>query len=508
MQATRTVGKARSLRSAAVSFQRSGSYKAVCAAVILALAGCRVVPEDIEYWKGTVKGPGKIQAVMIADKYPIELRTQAALALIEMERTDRDGTADLQAALGRLDEQERGELITGMVPGLEALMKKDPKPDGSASPVQIRAKDAAFLLITHAPPEVKSKLTLDVVNWYMEDFNGRSLAGNYSAEQVIRALGSPAAKVLVKGLKARMPQQALVKMAQLIGQLADPAARKEAGERIVAIEREMEGKAFADWVKQNVLTQAQRSGIQLEGARLAGVVEANRDAFINDGALPAMKWLAEEPVVKKRLLELASEKANTPAGNQRRVAALVALEGKVRPSDLPGIMQIALDSHSPAEVRDAAFDRVGDIKSTEALPSLWPLVASSENQRERWRAGELVLAIGGPAVVPEFLSKLPSGGDYAPEELEGYATRMGQMTPAPTQLMREQLRASAWYNRVIAIRFFERKGDAADVQRLKELKGDKGSTKGPRWGKTKTVGDVAEEAISAAKQRLAEPSAQ
>jgi len=476
-------------------------------ALCLGLAGCKVAAEDIEYWKGTVKGPGKITAVMLAGKYPIELRTQAALALIDMERTDRDGTAELQQALSRLDDEERNQLIEGMVPGLEELMKKSEKPDGTASPRQIRAKDAAFLLITHAPPQVKSKLTLDVVDWYMQDFNGRSLAGNYSAEQVIRALGSPAAKVLVKGLKAQMPQQALVKMAQLIGQLADPATRKEAGTRIVAIEHEMEGKEFLAWVKQNVVAQADRTGMKLTAKQLDAAVEMNRDDFINNGALPAMKWLSDDPAVKSRLLELAATKGKNDASEMRRVAALAALEGKVGSSDLTTVMGLALDAQNPATVRDAAFDRVGDIKSPAALPQLWPLVSSGGDARQRWRAGELVLAIGGAQVVSEFFGKLPSGGEYPQEELEGYATRMGQMTPMPLAAVREQLSGAAWYNRVIAIRFFERKGSAADVAKLKELAQDKSATKGPRWGKTKTVGDVAEEAAVSAKQRLAEPAA-
>ena len=76
-------------------------------ALSLALGAARSASEDIEYWKGTVKGPGKIIAVMLADKYPMELRTQAALALVDMERTDRDGTAELQQALQRLDDSER-----------------------------------------------------------------------------------------------------------------------------------------------------------------------------------------------------------------------------------------------------------------------------------------------------------------------------------------------------------------------------------------------------------------
>ena len=49
--------------------------------------------------------------------------------------------------------------------------------------------------------------------------------------------------------------------------------------------------------------------------------------------------------------------------------------------------------------------------------------------------------------------------------------------------------------------------NASDIEQLKHLTADKGSTKGPRWGKTKTVGDVAEEAVTAAKLRLAEPAA-
>jgi hypothetical protein len=475
--------------------------------VLLLLGACKVGSEDIEYWKGTVKGPGKIVAVMLADKYPIELRTQAALALIDMERTDRDGTAELQQALQRLDENERNELIAGMVPGIEALMKQSDAATGAATPRQIRAKDAAFLLVAAAPPEVKAKLTDDIVGWYMVDFNGRSLAGNYSAEQVVRALGSPAAKELVKGLKARMPAQALVKMAQLIGQVADPQAKKDAGQKLVAIADEMQGKDFLAWVRQTVKEQADRNNLKLDAKKLEQLAETNRDNFINDGALPAMKWLADDPTVKKRLLAIASTPDTSEAATTRRTRALQALEGKVGPADLQQILPLALDKANPTSVRDYAFDRIGDIRSPEAMPALWPLVTSTEDARLRWRAGELVLAIGGAVVVPDFFTRLPSNGEYAPEELEGYATRLGQIAPAPLDTMRAQLASPNWYARVIALRFYERKGNADDVKRIEALREDKGSVKGPRWGKTKTVGDAATEAATAAKQRLAQPGA-
>ncbi len=470
---------------------------------LMFLGGCKVTAEDIEYWKGTVKGPGKIVAVMLADKYPMELRTQAAIALVDMERTDRDGTTELQQALQRLDVAPREELIRGMVPGLEELMKQaDAKSEGPA-PRQIRAKDAAFLLITHAPAAEKGRLTGDVVSWYVEDFNGRSLAGNYSAEQVIRSLGSPAAKALVKGLKARLPQQALIKMAQLIGQIADAEARKEAGERLVAIEQEMEGPDFLAWIAGTVKEQVEKSGKVADAVTVQRAAALNRDNFINDGALPAMKWLADEPAVKQRLLALASMPLPGEAGTQRRTRALQALEGKLGRGDLQKVLALALDTNNPTPVRDYAFDRVGDIKSPEALPALWPLVSSSSDARLRWRAGELVLAIGGPAILAEFFNKLPGDTEYAAEELEGYATRVGQMVPLPSDAMRNHLSSSSWWQRVIAIRFFERKGSSDDVKRIAALKGDQGKIKGPHWGKVKTVGQVADEAMLSAKERLA-----
>ncbi len=474
-------------------------------AVLVWVAGCKVTAEDIEYWKGTVKGPGKIVAVMLADKYPIELRTQAALALVDMERTDRDGTAELQQALQRLNDAERAQIIQGMVPGLEALMKQADANSEGPAPRQIRAKDASYLLITHAPDAEKARLTLDVVNWYVEDFNGRSLAGNYSAEQVVRSLGSPAAKALVKGLKARLPQQAMVKMAQLIGQIADADARKDAGDRLVAIELEMEAPPFLDWLTQTVRQQVEQAGKVVDPVLALQAAKLNRDNFINDGAVPAMKWLADQEAVKKRLLTLASTPLPGDGGATRRVRALQALEGKVDKQDLQRVLSLALDTSNPTMVRDYAFDRVGDIRSPAALPALWPLMTSTSDARLRWRAGELVLVIGGPSVVSEFFSKLP-GDDaaYAAEELEGYATRLGQMTPLPTDAIRARLTSASWWERVIAIRFFERKGDAEDVARLGALQGDQAKVKGPHWGsKGKTVGQVAAEAATAAKERLA-----
>lgn len=470
----------------------------------LACAGCKVTSEDIDTWEGTVKGPGKMVAVIMADKFEMPLRIHAALGLVEMERQDVEGVAELQQAVQNLDPETRTALIDGVVPGLVKLMQsggeKAAGEDSGPPPAQIRAKDAAFLLISQAGEASRATLTDAVVGWYTEDFNGRSLSGNFSAEQVVRALGAPAAQKLVEALSAKLPQQALVKLSELIGQLGRDKTKAEAGKKLVAIEEEMRSPAFLKWLESEIGSQLAQGDKKPDPARVTAAAMLNRDKFINEGAIPAMKHLADQPVVANRLLKIAAD--TSPTMTARRVRALQALEGKARPEHLDALLALALDDKAPVQVRDYAFDRVGDIRDPKAIPPMWPLVQSANEQRLRWRAGELILAIGGSGVLAEFFAKLPDGAEYEPEELEGYATRMSQMTPLPRDVATAQLRSPDWWDQVIALRFFERKGTEADVKAMSRLSKSSTPVKGKGWGKTKSVGGVAAEAIAGLRERV------
>lgn len=494
-----------------------------------AIAGCKVTGEDIAYWKGTVKGPGKIVAVILTDRYPMDLRTQAALALVEMERTDEDGIALLQQALQRLQNSKPAdvtEIVDGMVPGLLEMIRggDDANDDPNLGPpaAQVRAKDAAYLLIPHASPEGRQSLVSAVVGWYAVDFANRSLSGNYSVEQVVRSLGAPAARQLVEAMSARVPQQALVKIAELIGQIGDADTKRLAGERLVAIEEEMEGESFVTWLGTKIRASLEQQGREATDTTVNNIAVVNRESFILTGALPAMKHLSNVEVVRNRLMTLAQQapRADAPAGekeaiNARRERALLALEGSVTEAQLPALMSVALDENNPPTLRDAAFDRVGDIRSASAIPQLWSLVQNPSNdelpKRLRWRAGELVLALGGPNIVPEFLAKLPSeaGVQYEPAELEGFATRMSQMTPPPVNVVEAQLSSPQWFKRIIALRFIERRGTEADVAKMQRLAGDRSEVLGEGWARREidTVGKTAEAAIAALRERLANPAA-
>jgi hypothetical protein len=362
--------------------------------------------------------------------------------------------------------------------------------------------------------------------WYSADFEGRSLAGDYSAEQVTRALGGEAANQLVEALNEKMMPAAMIKIADIIGESGDDDAKKRAGDRLIAIEKEMEKSTFVKWLSEQIRASLEESGEPADDARVNALAVFNRENYINNGVLPAMRHLGDQEAVAARLLRIADTKpgANDAQSwidrlNARRATALKALEGHVNRQHLNRLLSIALDSANPIEVRDYAFDRVGDIHSRSAIPRLWPLVSlvgctdagcSSANKldkRLRWRAGELVLSLGGPSIIEQFSQRLPSasGIQYEPEELEGYATRMSQMIPPPTSTVTALLDSQQWWNRVVALRYLERRGGEGDVPAMKRLMSDEAQVSGQGWSElnpqVKKVGEVADAAINALRTR-------
>ena len=502
----------------------------LCSVVSMLLAGCKVDSDDVQQWKETVKGPTRLSALIGSDRYSPELRTEAALAIVEMDRSDVDALAILKGSLDDLRGEDKAAseaIVGGMIPRLEAVLAEEPDAESKGpDAAQVRAKDAAYMVVPYAPESSRKELIRAVVGWYSADFEGRSLAGDYSAEQVTRALGAEAAGMLVDALHEKMPPQAMLKISEIIGEDGDEQTKKRAGARLVTIEKEMEKTSFVKWLSGEIRKSIEASGEKADAARVTSLALYNRENYINQGALPSMKHLGDQTLVSSRLLAIADTKpgAGDPAAwakrlNARRAVALKALEGHVGRQHLNRLLSIALDSSNPVEVRDYAFDRVGDIRSRDAIPRLWPLVERSGctssscsdsdklAKRLRWRAGELVLSLGGPSVIEPFSQRLPAatGIQYEPEELEGYATRMSQMTPPPTSTVMTLLNSQQWWNRVVALRYLERRGGEADVPAMKRLMSDDAAVAGQGWSElnppVKKVGQVADAAIKSLRTR-------
>ncbi|MBC7173459.1 MAG: hypothetical protein H5U40_13550, partial [Polyangiaceae bacterium] len=429
-------------------------------AVAVSFFGCAVTPADIEHWERTQKGPGKIVAVLLSDDYPTDLRVAAAVALVDMERNDVEGIEQLGLAIDRLAEEDPAAVIAivdGTTPELVRILGENVTPQAgapaSAPPsLQIRAKDAAFRLSQRGSDASKAHLGRAILDWFAVDYARRAMAGRVSAEQAAELFGDAGAQMLVSAMHERMPKEMLPRIVERAVELGSASTKAAAAERIIAVERAMESAEFLVWLESQIHTALSRDGAEPDPARVTGTAMLNRERFINDGALPAMRFLADQRAVADRLLEIAA--SNAPAGYEgevleafeiRRARALSALEGKAKPEHVARLLPLALGTDVPVGVRDLAFNRLADAGSVEAIAPMWPLVqavAAPDASREetarvrlvRMKAGELVLRLGRADTVTELLRRLPRGNAAAfePDELIVYAHRAAEMDAPPT----------------------------------------------------------------------------
>src|SRR3954469_15646496 len=108
---------------------------AITVAAVLTLGqGCRTSEEDVHRWANTAQGPRKLVAVLTHDKYPIDLRIDAAETLVSMKprggrRIGIQGTDEqlgLVDALAQMPPAPRTVLVSRLVPKLQAEMAKAP----------------------------------------------------------------------------------------------------------------------------------------------------------------------------------------------------------------------------------------------------------------------------------------------------------------------------------------------------------------------------------------------
>jgi hypothetical protein len=402
--------------------------------------GCRTSVEDVHRWANTQQGPRKIVAVMTHDKYPDELRIEAALTLVRMKPRSgrRVGIDDLVAGLGDLPAPSRAKIVGGMVPVLEKEIRKPPPPEPEPdTPREVDTtfpyKDAAFALLTTGAELVgnaseREHLEGALTDWVMADFSARmdDPSQAYGMGQVLAELGADGVRRLPELL---VPEAKKINsISQLISDLGDPETKLAASERLVELARDVASDGWRERKAPMLAAANAASGHKVEGARFDAQLAMYQEEELLR-MLASLKQIGQAPAVDY-LLSLATDKAQS---EKRRDAALAAMEGHMdrkNEAQVARLLSLAGANDTPDSVRDQALRRVGELPRQQVAPALYGLF-SHKNWKVRWVAAELVLKMSEIVHLDEFMNKLASVRQMAITEPIRYGELIAALPGTP-----------------------------------------------------------------------------
>jgi HEAT repeat protein len=318
----------------------------VAALFLLGAAACEsATSERIETWKGTQKGPDKIEAALKSSNVPASLRAEAAAALVDIGRPEK-----VDETMAALEAGERWEILKTLV---QIHIK------GMASPQVPKARDARdglFSVRAYAPPEEQKRIDAVLLGSIEKDLSeGRFTGGRHSLDKMLTAIGPLSGPMLVRLLGD--PKAPYKGLAELLVKVCDEPTRDKGG------------------------------------TALLGRITAGKP-------IPNDMWLALGLLGGPTVTEFLSAKMQKgPA--EEAIAAAKALQQARFPTVLALALRIAGDGKADKELRGEAFGVIEKIGGPEAQKGLLRIIAEDKNDIVRYRAHEAALEVGkGDAIVP------------------------------------------------------------------------------------------------------------
>lgn len=393
---------------------RLASFSTVLITLALggSVVGCRTTPDNVHRWANTAQGPRKLVAVLVHDKYAIDLRVESAMTLVSMKPRAgrRIGIGNLVEALNELPEAERGKIVAAMVPKLEEEIRKPPAGTAeSRTDSSIPFKDAAYALLTNdsgplvTDKSLVEKLRAALAEWAVTDFSARmdDSSQAYGMEQVLRMLGAVGVRGLPQLISLDAPK--VDRICDIVADLGDTPTKLEASKRLVQVASEINSDK---WLK----SRAPR----LEQANKASKLNPNKDQFQKQldqyqeeellRVFGSMKKIGQAPSVEY-LLNFGGDKAQA---EKRRTTALVALQGQIdkdNKSQVDRVLALASAEDTPDSVRDGALRLVGEMPRKLVVERLYSAF-DNKQWKIRWVAAELILKMSDSSQIDEFMGRL------------------------------------------------------------------------------------------------------
>jgi hypothetical protein len=461
--------------------------------LLVSAGGCRTTSEDVNRWASTVQGPKKLVAVLTHDKYPIDLRVEAAASLIRMKpRNDRrvgiEGSDDqpgLMASLSQMAPAERAAVVGRLVPALEAEVKKPPpvvQGGQVAADPSVPYKDAAFALLKYEggrliPDEQLRKRLRDALSaWIGVNFAQRfdDSTQMYSVKQMVGDLRSDAVRSLPNQM---LPGAAKVEaMAELVADHGDPPTKLAASQRLVTIARETASEAWIRQKSPGVEAANKQAKLTPTPEQFKQQLETYQDEEMIR-VFTSMKRVGGAPIVEY-LLEFAQNTSQTP---KRRAASLAALQGHLERNNgkhADAVLAVAAAQDTPDQVRDVALQRVGEFPRPMVVSRLYGLF-EAKTWRVRWVAAELVLRMSDTSQLDEFFEHIGKTRGMAITEPLRYGALIAEMkgTKKPVEVISSYLGSSHPVPaRLTALGYYYNRGTPADLQKLNHFAADRNKT--------------------------------
>jgi hypothetical protein len=383
------------------------------------MLGCAVDQEDLHRWETTLTGPERLTAVVLHDKYPHELRVQAALSLIRMKprKGQHVGIPRLvQETLAQLQPDARAQILADLIPlMIEELKRPPPAVTQGGQPVpdpSFKFKDAAFLMLTYDKVQIitdqalKERLMAALTDWAMADFE-RRLTDNtqaYGMEQLLRHIG-PSSVVQLPSRMTRDSRQ-LAKLADIVAKIGTKDTREAAGKALVEIATYVSSE---EWRKTKLpeLKEANRTaGFDPTEKQLDAQMAKFQEESVTR-VFASMKKVGGPAVVDYCLKVAADDKQP----GDRRQTALAAIEGHIDRKDQDQVKRLLAitTSKAPPVVLDQAYRRVQELPRSQVVGELYPVLANTDWQVRRL-AGATILQMSKVEHIDEFLKEL---GDRA-----------------------------------------------------------------------------------------------
>jgi HEAT repeat protein len=408
------------------------------AILLLGVAACESVSsEKIEQWKGTQKGPPKIEEALRSSGLPPSLRAEAAAALVDLGTPEK-----VDEVMAALPANERWEILKSLVPLHVKAMESAPVPKARD------ARDGLFSVRPYAQPDEQKLIDAAILTSVEKDLkDGRFAGGRHSIDKMLAAIGTPSGPMLVRLLQD--PKAAYKGLAELLRKVGDESARDKGG-----------------------------------GALVRRAVAENE--------IPNDLWIAMGTLGGQGVTDFLTQKLVKGPPAEAALAAK-ALQQARYPSVLPLALKIVADPKANNLVRDEVFGVVEKIGGPAAQKGLVDIIANDKKDLVRYRAFEAALEAGKVEAVQPALQAFSDKLSFKKEDVMDFLVKdITKLGVAAKPAVLSALSSPSALARITAVWALEAPlanprqslGAASDAAALLKLADDKASPKGFSAGVT------------------------